>query len=153
MLLADAGLPSPPPLTADIDPRLLLGLFVVIVMAALVVALRATIRYRDPLPLVLCGVALVAAFNEPIYDILGKIVYAEDNPMAFHAFGRSVPWFLVIGYLPWVGLAPYLVYRAMESGVSRRRLHIVAAALFGSVMCVEIMGNSCTCGPTTASRR
>lgn len=139
---ADKGLPAPPPLTADIDTRILLGLFAVIVAAALAVAVRATIRYRDPLPLVLCGIALVAAFNEPIYDILGKIVYAEDNPMAFHAFGRSVPWFLVIGYLPWVGLAPYLVYRAMESGVSRKRLHVVAAGLFVSVMCVEIIGNT-----------
>jgi len=126
---ADKGVPAPPPLTADIDARILLGLFAVIVAAAIVVAVRATIRYRDPLPLVLCGVALLAALNEPIYDILGKIVYAEDNPMAFHAFGRSIPWFLVIGYLPWVGLAPYLVYRAMESGVSRKRLHVVAAGL------------------------
>ncbi|MGE2713022.1 hypothetical protein ACQI4L_03075 [Mycolicibacterium litorale] len=142
MFLADAGLPAPPPLSADIDTRILLGTFVVIAVAAVVVAVRASVRHRDMLPLVLCGVAMIAAFNEPIYDILGKIVYAQENAMAFHAFGRSVPWFLVIGYLPWVGLAPYLVYRAMEAGVSRKRLHISAATLFVSVMCVEIAGNA-----------
>lgn len=142
VLAADSGLPGPPPLAADIDPRLLLGLFIVLVLAATAAASWFTIRYRDPLPLVCCATALLAAFNEPIYDILGKIVYAEDNPMAYHAFGRSIPWFLVIGYLPWVGLAPYVVYRAMEAGVARRRLHVAAFALFVSVMCVEIMGNS-----------
>lgn len=142
MYLADSGIPAPPPLTADIDPRLLLGLFIALAIAAAAAAVRLTIRYRDPLPLVCCATALLTALNEPIYDILGKIVYAADNPMAYHAFGRSVPWFLVLGYLPWVGLAPYLVYRAMEAGVARRRLHIVAFGLFVSVMCVEIMGNS-----------
>jgi hypothetical protein len=142
MFLADSGVPGPPPLRADIDPRLLLGLFVVLAAAATVVAVRLSIRYRDPLPLVCCATALVAALNEPIYDILGEIVYAQDNPMAYHAFGRAIPWFLVLGYLPWVGLAPYMVFRAMEAGTPRRRLHIIAFALFASVMCVEIMGNS-----------
>jgi len=80
--------------------------------------------------------------DEPIYDILGKIVYAENNPMAYHAFGRAIPWFLVLGYLPWVGLAPYLVFKAMQAGVTRRTLHIAAATLFVSVACVEIFGNS-----------
>jgi sorbitol-specific phosphotransferase system component IIC len=142
ILAADSGLPGPPPLVADIDPRILLGIFVILVAAALTVAFRFARANRDPLPIVCCLAALVAALNEPIYDILGKIVYAEDNPMAYHAFGRSIPWFLVLGYLPWVGLAPYLVYKAMEAGVARRTLHIAAAVLFVSVMCVEIFGNT-----------
>jgi hypothetical protein len=142
VFLADSGVPAPPPLSADIDPRLLLALFVVLAVGASGVAVRLALRYRDSLPLVCCVTALVAALNEPIYDILGKIVYAQDNPMAYHAFGRAIPWFLVLGYLPWVGLAPYVVYRAMESGTPRRQLHIAAFVLFVSVMCVEIMGNS-----------
>ena len=142
MNLADSGLPGPPPLVAVIDQRILLGIFVILVGAALVVAVRLAQANRDPLPLVCCGGALVAALNEPIYDILGKIVYAENNPMAYHAFGRAIPWFLVLGYLPWVGLAPYLVFKAMQAGVTRRTLHIAAATLFVSVGCVEIFGNS-----------
>jgi hypothetical protein len=129
-------------LVSLVDPRILLGIFVFLVIAALAAAVRLTLTHRDPLPLVCCGAALVAALNEPIYDILGKIVYAENNPMAYHAFGRSIPWFLVLGYLPWVGLAPYLVFKAMQAGVPRRTLHIAAALLFVSVACVEIFGNS-----------
>lgn len=142
MNLADSGLPAPPPLVADIDPRIVLGIFVFLLAATLAIAVRVAVAHRDLLPFAGCAAGVVAALNEPIYDILGKIVYAEDNPMAYHAFGRAIPWFLVIGYLPWVGLAPYLVYKAMEAGVARRRLHVAAAILFVSVACVEIFGNS-----------
>lgn len=142
MNLADSGLPAPPRLIASIDPRILLGIFVILLAGALIVAVRLAIADRDPLPLVCCGAAVVAALNEPIYDILGKIVYAQNNPMAYHAFGRAIPWFLVLGYLPWVGLAPYLVFRAMRAGVARRTLHVAAAVLFVSVACVETVGNS-----------
>ena len=85
--LADAGIPAPPPLTSDVSPWLLLGVFGVIVIAAIVWALSLAAKNRDFLPIACCAGALVASFNEPIYDILGKIVYAENNPMAFTAFG------------------------------------------------------------------
>ncbi|MDT5264479.1 MAG: hypothetical protein QOI90_1105 [Mycobacterium sp.] len=140
-VLADGGIPAPPPLVSDVSPWLLLGIFAVIVVAAIAWALSLAVKNRDFLPIACCAGALVASFNEPIYDILGKIVYAENNPMAFGAFGREIPWFLVIGYLPWVGLAPYVVYRKMESGISRRTLHIAAAVLFVSVVIIETFGN------------
>ncbi|WP_424055414.1 hypothetical protein [Mycobacterium sp.] len=139
--LADAGIPAPPPLTSDVSPWLLLAVFGVIVVAAIAWAISLAVKNRDLLPIACCAGALVASFNEPIYDILGKIVYAENNPMAFTAFGRAIPWFLVIGYLPWVGLAPYIVYKKMEAGISRRTLHIAAALLFVSVVIIETFGN------------
>jgi hypothetical protein len=46
--------------------------------------------------------------------------------MAYSAFGRDIPRFLVLGYLPWVGLLPYLISRAMHAGVSRAKLHGIA---------------------------
>jgi hypothetical protein len=139
--LADAGLPAPPPLVSDVSPWLLLGVFGAIVVAAIAWAISLAVKERDFLPIACCAGALVASFNEPIYDILGKIVYAENNPMAFNAFGRAIPWFLVIGYLPWVGLAPYVVYKKMEAGISRRTLHIAAGLLFVSVVVIETFGN------------
>jgi hypothetical protein len=139
--LADAGIPAPPPLVSDVSPWLLLGVFGAIVVAAVAWAISLAVKERDFLPIACCAGALVASFNEPIYDILGKIVYAENNPMAFNAFGRAIPWFLVIGYLPWVGLAPYVVYKKMEAGISRRTLHIAAGLLFVSVVIIETFGN------------
>jgi hypothetical protein len=89
---------------------------------------------------VVCIGALVCAFNEPIYDLLGKIVYAENHPMAYNYFGRDIPWFLVIGYLPWVGLLPYVIARAMRDGVPRRTLHLFAFGSFVSVVIIETLG-------------
>lgn len=108
---------------------------------AIIWAVRLALKNRDLLPIACCAGALAAAFNEPIYDILGKIVYAQNNPMAFSSFGREIPWFLVIGYVPWVGLAPYLVYKMMEAGIASRRLHIAAVVLFVSVVIIETFGN------------
>jgi hypothetical protein len=98
-------------------------------------------RERDPLPVMTCLGALACALNEPIYDILGKIVYASDSAMAFTAFGRSIPWFLVLGYLPWVGLMPYLISTMMATGIARAGLHWVAAGSLASVTVVETIGN------------
>lgn len=141
LTLADVAVPAPPALISDVSPWGLLGVFGLIVATAIVLAVSVAVKERDFLPIACCAGALVASFNEPIYDILGKIVYAENNPMAFTAFGRAIPWFLVIGYLPWVGLAPYVVYKKMEAGISRRTLHIAAAALFVSVVIIETFGN------------
>jgi len=132
----------PPELVSKIPPGALLAVFGVIAGAAAVYAVVLAVRRRDPLPVVVCVGALVCALNEPIYDLLGLIVYAGNHPMAFTAFGRSVPWFLVVGYLPWVGLLPYLISRAMHSGISRGKLHMIAFGSFLSVVVVESIGTS-----------
>lgn len=135
-------LTEPPHLVSQIPPGAVLGAFGLIVAASAVYAIVTTVRTRDLMPVVVCVGALVCAFNEPIYDILGKIVYADNHPMAYTSFGRSIPWFLVIGYLPWVGLLPYLISRAMHAGVSRNKLHGIAFGSFLSVVVVESIGTS-----------
>jgi hypothetical protein len=121
---------------------LVLIAFGLVVVASIVYAVYLAVRRRDVVPIVVCIGALVCAFNEPIYDILGKIVYADNHPMAYSYFGREIPWFLVIGYLPWVGLLPYLVAQAMRNGVARSRLHWLAFGSFVSVVIVETCGTS-----------
>jgi hypothetical protein len=136
------GIPAPPTLVSQLSPTILLGAFAVIVAVAAVWAIALAWRERDFLPIVVCVGSLVCALNEPIYDILGKIVYADNHPMAFTGFGRDIPWFLVIGYLPWVGLLPYLIARMMAAGASRTRLHVIALVSFLSVVVVESIGTS-----------
>jgi hypothetical protein len=133
---------EPPGIVSQIPPGAVLGVFGLIVAASAVYAIVIGARARDLMPVMTCLGALVCAFNEPIYDILGKIVYAENHPMAYNAFGRDIPWFLVLGYLPWVGLLPYLISRAMHAGISRAKLHGIAFASFLSVVVVESIGTS-----------
>jgi hypothetical protein len=99
------------------------------------------IRNRDVLPAAACVGALICALNEPIYDVLGKLVYSKtpSGYVAYTAFGRHIPWSLVIGYLPWVGLVPYILSRMMASGVSRSRLHLIALGLTVSVGLIEVL--------------
>jgi hypothetical protein len=131
-----------PAFTSDVDPTIVLAVFGTLAAAGAAYAIAMAIRLRDAVPVVVCVGALVCAFNEPIYDILGKIAYAEDHPMAYTLMGREIPWFLVVGYLPWVGVAPWILSRRMETGVSRRALHLFAAATFLSVALVELLGTS-----------
>jgi hypothetical protein len=131
-----------PELVSQIPPAAVLAVFGLVAGASAVYAVIISVHRHDLLPIAACLGALVCAFNEPIYDLLGLIVYAGNHPMAFTSFGRSVPWFLVIGYLPWVGLLPYLISRGMHAGVSRTKLHLLAFISFLSVVVVESIGTS-----------
>jgi hypothetical protein len=110
-------------------------------LAAVGYAAFLAVRNRDVLPLAACVGALICALNEPIYDVLGKLVYARapSGYIAYTAFGRHIPWTLVIGYVPWVGLVPYILSRQMAGGASRSRLHLIALGLTVSVGVVEIV--------------
>jgi hypothetical protein len=116
-------------------------LFGVLALVAIGYAVFLAGRNRDVLPVAACVGALICAFNEPIYDVLGKIVYTQ-TPSAYTsytAFGRHIPWSVVIGYVPWVGLVPYLISRMMRSGVSRARLHLIGLGLGVSVGACELI--------------
>lgn len=143
----------PPDLQSRISPLLVLAAFGVVVAASAMYAVYLSVRRRDVVPIVVCVGALICAFNEPIYDILDKIVYADNHPMAYAYFGREIPWFLVIGYLPWVGLLPYLVAQAMRNGVPRSKLHWLAFGSFVSVVVFETLGTSFAAEDITGIRR
>jgi hypothetical protein len=136
-----AGIPAPPTIEAGLSPKTILILWGLLALAAVGYSVFLAVRNRDLLPVAACVGALICAFNEPIYDILGKLVYSKtpSSYVAYTAFGRHIPWTLVVGYIPWVGLVPYLVMRGMASGVSRSRLHVIAFAMVVSVGLVELV--------------
>jgi hypothetical protein len=119
----------------------MLVLWGLLALAAVGYSILLAVRNRDVLPVAACAGAVICAFNEPIFDILARLVYAKSPSgyVAFTAFGRHIPWTLVVGYVPWVGLVPYLLMRGMSSGVSRSRLHLVAFAMVVSVGLVELV--------------
>lgn len=135
----DVGIPAPPHLESNVEPAFMLAFFSATGVGALVFAAVLAVRRRDFLPVACCLGALLCAANEPIFDILGKIVYAQDHPTAFTAFGRDIPWFLVIGYVAWVGLLPYLVAGWIAAGWSRARLYLVSIVGVTSVIGVEVV--------------
>lgn len=132
-------LPAPAPFESSADPLVLLIVWGALALAAVGVAVWLAVTRRDVLPVVACAGAMICALNEPIYDVLGNLSYAETPYVAYSMWDRDIPWTLVIGYVPWVGLMPYLLMRAMAGGWPRRRLHLIAAALIASVFVLEVV--------------
>jgi hypothetical protein len=127
---------------ADVDTIWFLAGFGGLALAVVAAAVRRALRHRDPVPVAVCLGALVCALNEPIFDELGQIVYAADATRAYTAFGRDIPLFLVVGYVPWVAGLSYVIAQLMAAGVPRRRLHLIALGSFLSVTAVETAGTS-----------
>jgi hypothetical protein len=134
-----SGIAAPPAFHSGPSAAVILVVWAVLVGLAAIYALQLAVRDRDALPVAACIGALACAFNEPIYDLLGKLVYSQtpSKYVAFSAFGRHIPLAVVLGYLPWVGLVPYILSRMMAAGVSRARLHAIALGLTASVAAVE----------------
>ncbi len=137
--MREQGIAAPPPLHSSVDPALMLAIWAAMAAAAVLVAVRLAVQHRDGLPIVACVGALICALNEPIYDVLANLRYAQTPHVAYHAFGRDIPWTLPIGYVPWVGLMPYVLYRMMAAGTPRRTLHRIAAGLIASVLALELV--------------
>jgi hypothetical protein len=133
------GISAPPGFDSAVSSEALLIGWVLLCAIGAGISIWVAVRERDILPLTACVGAFVCTLNEPIFDVLAKLVYPDNLDVAYSAFGRDIPWTLVVGYLPWVGLMPYLLYRLMASGAPRAQLHKIAAGLIGSVALVELL--------------
>ncbi|HWF53215.1 MAG TPA: hypothetical protein VG223_01245 [Solirubrobacteraceae bacterium] len=133
---------APPVTTSKVDTVVFLIFFGALALAAIGAAVRIGWRRRDVAPVAVCLGALVCALNEPIFDELGKIVYAHNATVAYTAFGREIPLFLVLGYVPWVAGLSWAIAELMARGCSRTRLHWIALGSFVSVAAVETAGTS-----------
>jgi hypothetical protein len=101
--------------------------------------LSANERRRGPLlPLLLLG-GFLSAVMEPVLDNLILYWYPPHNSLqAFDAWGRSIPWFVPIGYAWYCGALPYVAFRIFERGTSTRRIW----QLLGAVVLVDALAIS-----------
>lgn len=121
----------------------LLVLLLVLLAAAVLWCVYLTVRERDLVPALVCAGGAIAVFNEPLWDFMGQIVYAQNQPILYTSFGgRGIPVFLLSGYVVWVATVGLGYSRLMARGVAPRTLYTLAAASFLSVVLVEIIGNS-----------
>jgi len=76
-------------------------------------------RKRGPvMPLVFIGTAISAVLIEPIFDNTLLYWYPPENPLgAFTAYGRTIPWFVPLGYAWFFGGAAYLLQRLFARGI------------------------------------
>lgn len=92
----------------------------IIVLGFMIWWLVSSERRRDPaMPLIFVGTFLSAILIEPIFDNTLLYWYPVDNPYGlYHAFNRTIPWFVPVGYSWFFGGTAYLVYLSFQRGVS-----------------------------------
>lgn len=109
-------------------------IFGIVMCGALMLWWLLSERRRGPiLPVLLIGTALSAVVVEPIFDNTLLYWYPVDGALsAFNAYGRSVPWWLILGYGWFFGGASYVLLRMFKRGISARQF-IVAVGVFVAI--------------------
>jgi hypothetical protein len=116
-------------------------LFGALGLIAVLHGLYTGFRYRQWIPLFLCVGGVLAVTVEPIYDVLGGIIY-RDTFFGFEAFNLNTPGYLFPGYLLWVATMPWLMYEQLKKGMTGRPLYVLAVVVFISVMLTDYVGIS-----------
>lgn len=95
-----------------------------VLLAVLVVIVRIAIRDKSSLGLLMMLGAAIGSLQEPIYDIMGSVWYPADlHGSTFHAFGISIPWWLLPAYGWYIGGLGFLVYKVLQRpDVERKRI-------------------------------
>jgi hypothetical protein len=106
----------------------------VIVIVGLLIWWAISERRRGPvLPLLIVGTALSGIVIEPVFDNTLLYWYPVDGSFsAVSAYGRNIPWWLVLGYGWFFGGSSYVLWRMFSNGVSRAKfvgLVIVVAGI------------------------
>jgi hypothetical protein len=95
---------------------------------------------RSPvLPLVLLGTAISAVLVEPVFDNTLLYWYPPDNDLGVYtAFGRTIPWFVPIGYAWFFGGNAYVLWRLFARGGTRFAVWVS----FGVVVLIDAVAVS-----------
>ncbi len=97
----------------------LVGNILIVVALLLWWALSAERKRGPVMPLVFLGAAFSAIVIEPVFDNTLLYWYPVENPLSvISAYGRTIPWFVPIGYAWFFGGAAYLLMRRFERGVN-----------------------------------
>ncbi|MDO2970262.1 hypothetical protein [Mycobacteroides abscessus] len=100
--------------------------------AALAWALWKLVKHHQVLPLVLFAAGLIAANIEPLGDLVGSIVYANDTPwFGYTVMGRRMPAWILVGASSYVAIGGYIAYRYISQGRSLRDIFVLSAVYVG----------------------
>lgn len=105
-------------LGAEIAFFLIAGALVVVF--ALPWAIRAAVRSRNYIPLIVMVSGLICSLLEPMLDLLGHLHWANNLMPAFTNFGITVPALIPPCYVAFLGLEAYFCYFVIRNGAHAR---------------------------------
>ena len=135
----------PAPNGTEVMPELAQNIFTVLAGVPMVVvffiALNLALRKKDPLLLYCFIGGGLAAFFEPVADILCKLNFpAVNQNSAFTTFDRPIPWALVFAYPWYIGGQGYLTCRVLENGATAGKIWILWSLFILSDIVIETPG-------------
>jgi hypothetical protein len=110
--------PSPGEFTASL-PAEITFFFVAgaaVVIFALPWAIKAAVRSKNYVPLLVIASGLICSLLEPMLDLLGHLHWAENLVPAFTNFGITVPALIPLCYVAFLGLEAYFCYFVIRNG-------------------------------------
>lgn len=87
-----------------------------VVIFALPWAIRAAVRNKNYIPLIVMGSGLICSLLEPMLDVLGHLHWAHNLVPAFTNFGLTVPALIPLCYVAFLGLEAYFCYFVIRNG-------------------------------------
>ncbi|GAY18616.1 hypothetical protein [Mycobacterium sp. shizuoka-1] len=101
-------------LGAEIAFFLIAGALVMVL--ALPWAIRAAVKSRNFIPLIVMASGLICSLLEPMLDLLGHLHWANNLMPAFTNFGITVPLLIPPCYVAFLGLEAYFCYFVIRNG-------------------------------------
>jgi hypothetical protein len=87
-----------------------------VVIFALPWAIRAAVKSKNYIPLIVMASGLICSLLEPMLDLLGHLHWAENLVPAFTNFGITVPALIPLCYVAFLGLEAYFCYFVIRNG-------------------------------------
>ena len=91
-------------------------IFCAVVIFAVPWAVRAAVRSRNYVPLIVMTSGLICSLLEPMLDLLGHLHWARNLLPAFTNFGITVPALIPLCYVAFLGLEAYFCYFVIRNG-------------------------------------
>jgi hypothetical protein len=138
-----AAIPQPP--IHDAMPKTAETVFNVFIFIPLGIALAIAVRHiiggKGPLLLYCIAGGALAAFYEPIVDVLGLVYLKEHNALGtFTVLDRTMPLYICFVYPWYVGGLGYLASKLFERGISVRGMFALWALDFFVDIALESPG-------------
>jgi hypothetical protein len=110
-------------MTTPATAQTIITVVLAVVVAAFVAA--ALIDWRrsgSPAFLLMLVGGYVCSFNEATVDVLGHCFFPVDGVIAYTAFGRPIPVWVVLAYIVFFGGLSYVMASAFKRGASHRAM-------------------------------
>jgi hypothetical protein len=115
------------PSSAQAFAQLFFGTVALVAVCLAVVAWR---RSGQPLYLLVLLGGAIASFNEPVLDILGLVWYPTPGQnVAFTAFDRSIPMWVVVSYMSYYGVLACLTLIFLKRSPTLRQFAMLEVAV------------------------